>query len=148
MRATTRFIGLFVLAAFGGCGGDVQSPAGNSATPEAAAPNAARARTGVIEIDSETWTIVPSIQCSVYPGPVVSIAGHAAEDEAIEIVIDYAVQRSPVGVSVEKSGGPPSWSAGRDALSFEIDGNHVKGEGTFSESLGGKQAEGRFEIAC
>jgi hypothetical protein len=162
MRLTTVFISSLVLAALGaGCGeGDGRGTTANDTTTEAVAagPSGApgatsgtnRARTGVIEIGGETWTLVPAIQCSVYPGPVVSIAGHAAGDEAIEIVIDYDAQRGPVGVRVEKFNTTPSWSAGRDDLSFEIDGNHVKGEGTFTEFVGGssRKAQGNFDVTC
>ena len=162
MRLTTVFTGSLALAAFSaGCGeGDGRGTTTNGATPETAAagPSGApgvssgtnRARTGVIEIGGETWTLVPAIQCSVYPGPVVSIAGHAEGDEAIEIVIDYDAQRGPVGVRVEKSNTTPSWSAGRDDLSFEIDGSHVKGEGTFTEFVGGSsnKEQGNFDVTC
>ena len=162
MRLTTVFIGPLVLTALvAGCGeGDGLGASGNGPPPEAAAagpsgtPGASSrtspARTGVIEIDGETWALVPAVQCSVYPGPVVSIAGHAAEDEAIEIVIDYDAQGGPVGVRVEKFNTTPSWSAGRDDLSFEIDGKHVKGEGSFTEFVGGssRKAQGKFDVTC
>lgn len=97
MRLTTVFISSLVLAALGaGCGeGDGRGTTTNGATPETAAagPSGApgvssgtnRARTGVIEIGGETWTLVPAIQCSVYPGPVVSIAGHAIEYSCVGI---------------------------------------------------------------
>lgn len=128
-----------------GCGRGDQAPA------SAQSPAAARAPTpaGFIEIDGQTWTVVPDVQCSVFPGPVVSIAGHAAEDKGTEIVVDFNLPDGPTGVSVVPSNGTTEWHA-ESAMNFDITGKRVRGAGYFAGSLRGatRQAQGRFEITC
>ncbi|MGI9323730.1 MAG: hypothetical protein ACR2PZ_00815 [Pseudomonadales bacterium] len=99
--------------------------------------------TGTVTIDGQTWTFVPSIQCSVYPGNVVSIAGTAAQDPAVEIVIDLG---GPNGVSVGSDGDPNSWRAVVDSISSNIDGQRVSGSAEFRRS--GSNAKGTFDIRC
>ncbi|HEX5693820.1 MAG TPA: hypothetical protein VFY00_04275 [Arenimonas sp.] len=89
------------------------------------------------------------VQCSVGPGPVVSIAGHAAEDEAVEIVVDYHGTEGPTGVSVTKPGGTVDWTA-YASMNFQIERQRVQGAGYFTGTMRGiqKQAHGRFDIDC
>ena len=79
----------------GACGeadNSVATPAGTGqASAQAAskpvqAPAPRRERGGTITIGADTWKIVPSMQCSVYPGNVVAIAGHAEGERKLEVV--------------------------------------------------------------
>ncbi|MGA8203158.1 MAG: hypothetical protein WB812_01490 [Woeseiaceae bacterium] len=127
-----------------GCGSDAAD--GRSA-PE----TSAHERGGTITVGEQVFTFVPSIQCSVYPGNVVSIAGHAAEDESTEITIDYAPDGDgPTAASIDTDGRPGSWFSIRETLQFDIEGRHVRGIATFSEYSGGtgKTAPGSFDIGC
>lgn len=65
----------------------------------------------------ETWTVDPSMQCSVFPGPIVNIAGYAAEDDSIEVVIDYG---GPTRVRVGGGDGPVSGHAVRNTIDIDI----------------------------
>lgn len=120
----------------------------------ATAAGAAERKTGTITIGDDTWSVVPAMQCGVYPGDMVAIAGHAAGDEAIEIVLDHDPSSGLVGVRVQGPGDSPHWVARDDAVTFEIDGKTVRGSGTFSLGIGGqpvdgkRSAEGSFEITC
>jgi ethanolamine utilization microcompartment shell protein EutL len=126
-----------------GCGGDGQAggDSANASTP------AASERGGTIVVGDDSWTIVPAIQCSVYPGNVVSIAGHAAGDSSIEIVIDYG---GPTGASVVGEGTSVSWHAIRDTIRIQIDGAHVQGTAMFSKytSGAGQTRQGSFDVTC
>ncbi|MAL03135.1 MAG: hypothetical protein CL625_02505 [Arenimonas sp.] len=128
-----------------GCGRDEEPAVAPSGGAEAQAP----APAGVIEIDGRTWNVVADVQCSVMPGPVVSIAGHAAEDEAVEIVIDYNGAEGPTGVSVTKPDGTVDWTA-YASMNFQIERKRVQGAGYFTGTTRGvqKQAEGRFDVDC
>lgn len=148
MKTKTTFGALFVMVAMAtACGRDEPSSADAGAEPAAQA--AAPASAGFIEIDGQTWTVVPDVQCSVYPGPVVAIAGHAAEDKGTRIVVDFSLPDGPTGVSVIPSNGTTEWHA-ESAMNFDITGKRVRGAGYFAGSLRGamRQAEGRFEITC
>jgi hypothetical protein len=143
-----RTIGLVLVAAvLVGCGDTGSRTAGPGASQATRTEGVVGAqRAGSIEINGESWTLVPNIQCGVFPGNIVAIAGYAAEDPDTEIVIDYDAERGPIGVRVEKPNGRPAWSAGENDLAFTIDGKKVSGSGTFTEA--GRQAQGRFEVAC
>jgi hypothetical protein len=138
---------LFACAVAAGCGWDSNPGVGPTSDDQASSSNS---RGGTITVGEQTWTFVPSIQCSIYAGNLVSIAGHAAEDPSLEIVIDYTTQRGPVGVSVGADRREGSWFAVRDSLQWQIEGQQVRGTATFSEFRGGsgKSAEGSFDISC
>ena len=149
---TKPFFALVVIASIAtGCGqGDqAEGNASETATTPAPAPAKAPAPVGFIEIDGQTWNVIADVQCSVYPGPVVAIAGHAAEDEGTEIVVDFSLPDGPTGVSVVPSNGTTEWHA-ESAMNFDITGKRVRGAGYFAGSLRGamRQAQGRFEITC
>lgn len=131
---------LIVFLAVSGCGGEPGDATSRDASQPPAEPG------GTITIGGESWAIDPSVQCSVFPGPIVNIAGYAAEDDAIEIVIDYG---GPTGVRVGGNG-PVSWHAVRNTIDIEIDGAYVRGTATFTEfaSGTGESAEGSFEVTC
>ncbi len=108
-------------------------------------------RGGIITVGEQSWTFVPSMQCSIYPNNQVNISGHTAEDESYEVTIDYYPENDgPIGVVLGTDGHDGSWFAIREAVKFEIDGRQVRGTATFSEfrSGRGKTAEGSFEITC
>jgi len=145
---------LFACAVAAGCGMGSNSGVGQTADAQASSSNS---RGGTITIGEQTWTFVPSIQCSIYSGNLVSIAGHAAEDPSLEISIDYTTQRGPVGVSVGTDGRDGGWFAVKDTLQWQIEGRQVRGTATFSESRGDSgsfpggsrsSVEGSFEITC
>lgn len=142
MRARIS-IAVLMFAIVAGCGGE----GGSAATSTSGNQPAPAERGGTITVGDETWTFVPSTQCSVYPGPVVSIAGHAAEESALEVVIDWG---GPNQARIAETDSGPGWHAMRDTLNVEVDGKRVKGSATFSEYFTGtgKQAEGTFDIQC
>jgi hypothetical protein len=124
------------------------SPADSStaAAPQAKPPSK---RGGTITVGDETWTFVPSTQCSVYPGNLVSIAGHAKEDESVEIVIDASDEWAG-GVRVGKDGTDTSWHAVPDSIAVTIENKRVMGTASFATSSYSVEAvaEGSFDIEC
>ena len=146
MKLIKPFAALFVIVSMAtGCGRGEEA----SSSAQAPAPAPEPAPAGFIEIDGQTWTVVPDVQCNVFPGPVVAIAGHAAEDKGTEIVVDFNLPDGPTGVSVVPSNGTTEWHA-ESAMNFDITGKRVRGAGYFAGSLRGamRQAQGRFEITC
>lgn len=146
-----RIIILITVCAFSAFGCNADSDGKTSSTAEA--PGAAQtagktSRGGTIKIGDDSWTLVPSTQCSIYPGNVVSIAGHAAEDPSIEIVIDYG---GPTGITIGEYGTEPWWQNAPDSLEVEIEGrSKFRGSATFNVFKVGSQetAEGSFDITC
>jgi hypothetical protein len=137
--------GVLLICSLAACGGDA------SDEPAAAASGGHHQRGGTITVGEQVFTFVPSIQCSVYPGNVVSIAGHATEDESAEITIDYTPDGDgPTGVTIGTDSRPGSWFSIGETLHFEIDGRHVRGTTTFSEYRGGngRNEKGSFDISC
>ncbi len=110
--------------------------------------NKANKRTGTITVGDETWTFVPSTQCSVYPGNVVHIDGTAKEDGSVEIVLD--VMADYRGMQVGEDGAGTSWYAVPDSLAVTIDDQHVKGTASFSMNSYSTEvaAKGSFDIEC
>ncbi|GAB2656565.1 hypothetical protein [Arenimonas aestuarii] len=146
MKLIKPFGALFVIVSMAtGCGRGDEAPAAAQAPETASVPRPA----GYIEIDGRTWAVVADVQCMVAPGPVVAIAGHAAEDRGTEIVVDFNLPDGPTGVSVIPSNGTTEWHA-ENAMNFEITGKQVKGAGYFAGTLRGgtRQAQGRFDITC
>lgn len=156
MKMTTLW-GLLVVACVSmGCrANDSASEAdalatGSEASPSAETKGSAGVRTGTIEIDGEIWTIVPAVQCSVYPGPVAYVAGHADKDDTVEITLDYNPGDRLVGATVENSDGTLAWVAMDEQVRFEVDGDHIKGEGRFTWQGAGaaREAPGKFDVRC
>jgi len=141
MNRTNAFFGSLLIATF--AGGCQQAP--EPAPTEATGPHKA----GTITIDGRTWDVIADVQCSVFPGPVVSIAGHAADDKAVEIVIDYAGAEGPTGVSVKKPDGTVDWTA-YASMNFQIERQRAQGSGYFTGMSGGAQtqAAGQFDVDC
>ena len=146
MRSLVSAIIACAIAA--GCG--VESNSGEGQT-SAAQASSSYSRGGTITVGEQSFTFVPSIQCSVYPNNQVNIAGHTAEDESLEVTIDYYPENDgPIGVILGTDGRDGSWFSSRESTKFEIDGRQVRGTTTFTEFRGGngKSAEGSFEIRC
>lgn len=141
-------IGAAVLIAAGIAGCD---PANTDTSGDTAAATADQTngspRGGTFTVGDESWAIVPATQCSVYPGNVVNIAGHAAGNPELEIIIDWG---GPNQARVAESDSGPGWHAIRDTLKVEVNGKAVRGTATFSEYATGtgKTAEGSFEVNC
>ena len=135
-----------VALAMVGCGSgkDANSEQAQSAAAGGAAPAAERG--GTITVGEVSWALIPAIQCSVYPGDVVNIAGHAASDPELEIAIDY---NGPTGVRIGGEGGL-SWYAMKDTLNVQIDGKRVQGSATFNTDFSGagQSAAGSFDVNC
>jgi len=104
-------------------------------------------RGGAITVGEQSWTIILSTQCSVYPGPIVNIAGHAKDNPSLEIVIDYG---GPTGARIDNDGSAEGWHAIRETLKVEIDGKRIQGTATFNKMSGGSgdSAEGSFDVQC
>lgn len=147
MNPAKHILGLVAIAALaGGCGqGAAPEPDSSASDTAAAAPRPA----GSITIDGRKWTVIADVRCSVTAGPVVSIAGHAAEDEAVEILIDYNGNQEPTGVSVKKPDGTVDWTA-YASMNFQIERQRVQGSGYFTGMSGGAQtqAAGQFDVDC
>ena len=114
----------------------------------AVAPQKAQ-RGGEITVGEQTWKIIPSIQCGVYPGDVVAIAGHAESDPDLEIVID----NDPGGRSEVRIGGEGqaiTWYSVKESLQLTINGRQVQGNATFSTGYGGsgESKQGSFKVNC
>ena len=144
MRVSESAAVLLVMS-IAGCSGP-DSGNSDSASP-AASQSAGQQRGGTITVGEESWTIVPSISCSIYPGNIVNIAGHAAENAEMEIVIDWG---GPNQVTIAEHDSAAGWYADRETLVVQVDGKTVKGSATFGEHFGGRgeQAEGSFEVNC
>jgi hypothetical protein len=130
-----------------GCGKKDAADTNQASAVASTTTKPASKRGGTVTVGEDTWTFVPSTQCSVYPGDVVSIAGHAKEDDSVEIVIDWG---GPVGVHVGEDGADTSWHALRDSIQVTIDNKHVSGNASFATSSYSTTAvaEGSFNIEC
>jgi hypothetical protein len=140
------------------CGGDADDD--NGGGPEATAtgePNSDDSSdepiggdggdgTGTFTLGDDTWTFVASLQCGIFPGPIVAISGNAAEDADVELLVDFDEDSDLVAATANTPEG--TWLAENENVSIEVDGNTVSGEGTFRESISGDTAEGSFEITC
>lgn len=110
---------------------------------------------GTITVGDDTWQVVPAIQCSVYPGDIVAIAGHAAGNEAVEIVVDHDPSSGLVAVRIKGPDDVPHWLAEDDNVSLQIDDRTVSGTATFKPGIGAtieegqpREVEGSIEISC
>jgi len=162
-------LGILLFAA--ACGGgdddtsssDSAGSAGSNAAPAATAANDDAESSsdsssddgdsaGTVTIGDESWGVVPSVQCSFTDAsgiPVVSIAGHAASDESIEITIDFDPRDTGLTLTVKGAGEDPSWTAINETFTTHVGGTRISGEGTFSNApIGADTAEGSFEVAC
>lgn len=135
-----------------GCGAEenaasAEQSAGGAAGDDAAVTSSGNGSTREISVGEQTWTIVANIQCSVYPGPLVHVAGHAEGDEQMEITFDYG---GPTQISVHDTRTGSQWRASANSMQVNIDGKRVSGTAEFfSNGAGGLQsAEGSFDIQC
>lgn len=149
MKPGNSFLALLVIVLFASGCQRTEAPESSQAQGDTLAPAAAPRPAGTITIDGRTWTVIADVQCSVAPGPVVAIAGHAAEDKTVEITIDYNGNQGPTGASVTKPDGTVDWTA-YASMNFQIERQRVQGAGYFTGTMRGiqKQAEGRFDVDC
>lgn len=153
MRQSTALLATMILA-LTGCGdggGDgtraANDPGGSPSSGEASpSESSSRQRGGIISVGDGTWTIVPSTQCSIFPGNVVSIAGRAAEDESLEIVLDYG---GPNQVRIGEGDGA-LWHARSDTIEAEVDGRTLRGTADFTPDPAGtgEATPGWWEVTC
>jgi hypothetical protein len=140
---------IFTLASIlGVIGCDTKSGGMQSSPGDVTATRSASTSNSSVTVGEDSWTFVPSTQCSIYPGNVVSIAGHAAEDPSLEIVIDYG---GPTGVTIGTYGREPWWQAVANTMKVEIEGRRmIQGTATFEVYRNGTKEthEGSFEITC
>ena len=146
-------VAVFLVAA---CGGDddngggpeataTAEPAGDDSSDEPIAGGGGD-RTGTFSLGDQTWTFVASLQCGIFPGPVVAISGNAAEDGDVELLVDFDEDNDLVQAAANTPEG--TWLAENEDVSIEIDGRTVSGQGTFREFITGDTAEGSFEVTC
>jgi len=132
--------------------GDGSAPTQSADSPASGSAGGAASSSeggGTVTVGEESWTLVPAIQCGVFPGPQVHISGHAEEDESIEILIDLDEGTDLKSVSVQADDDDPWWEAQDDAVTIEVDGRTVRGSGTFSSPFADRGTrEGSFEIEC
>lgn len=104
---------------------------------------------GTITVGERNWELVPSIQCGVYPGPMVAIAGHAAGNPDIEITIDYDPSSGFVEAKVTGGDENLNLSSRDDDLSVDVSGRTVSGHGSFRSGWGGGAGtDGSFKVEC
>jgi hypothetical protein len=148
-------VAVFLVAA---CGGDddddngggpeataTGEPAGDDSSDEPIGGGGGD-RSGTFSLGAETWTFVASLQCGIFPGPIVAISGNAAEDGDVELLVDFDEDNDLVQAAANTPEG--TWLAENEDVSIEIDGSTVSGQGTFREFITGDTAEGSFEITC
>ncbi len=151
-RSVILAVGFLGLVA---CGGDSAQPDQASAPQAAQSSQSAKSapapskRGGSVTIGDQTWVIVPSVQCGVYPGEIVSIAGHAESDADLEIVIDHDPSGRS-GVRVGGDGQSASWHSVPETLELSVSGRQVQGAATFSAYFGGagETKQGTFKVDC
>lgn len=122
--------------------GGEETPA-ESSSPQ---PMVAAKKGGSITVGQQTWTIIASIQCSVYGENMLNIAGHAQEDESLEIVIDLG---GPDQVRIVE-GRDALWHAVRSSITMQVEGKRVRGTADFTKSIngGGEAVPGKWEVDC
>jgi hypothetical protein len=149
-----RIIALTLVWVLAGCSGESGNASAERSSADNPAPSAApkkMTRGGTITVGQQTWKLVPKIQCGVYPGDVVAIAGHAESDPDLEIIIDNDPNgRSGVRIGQDDGGGEVSWHSIRETLDMTVSGKQVRGSAMFSTSYGGAgdTAKGEFTVDC
>ena len=134
---------LFLIAACGG-GEQAASPAPSGAEKPQSSQVAERG--GTIQVGDQSFVLVAKF-CSVYPGPIVNIAGHAKDDPSLEIVFDHG---GPDQIVIGSGGGETLWHAMKSTMKVEVDGKAVSGTATFNKDMNGlgESAEGSFDLRC
>jgi len=108
-------------------------------------------RGGTITIGEQSWSFVPSLQCSIYPNNQVNLSGHAELNPEFEIAVDYYPDGDgPIQLTGGKYGAIGSWRAVRDTTQFDISKRQVRGTATFklTTEKGQSSVEGAFDISC
>ncbi len=106
-----------------------------------------------VSVGDQTWKIVASVECdfdseTASPLTLISIAGHAEGDESIEIVLAFDPRDTGLTLTVEGTGGEPSWAAINETFVVRAGAISISGEGSFQIPGGGDTTEGSFEASC
>ncbi len=119
-----------------------EAPATTTSAPGESGPRSAEATIG-----GELYLLDPAVQCGIFPGPTVAIAG-TVEGTDTEFVIDYDPTNDFVQMRIgESPGDEVYWQARNEAIEFTVEGETVRGTGEFSDEQG-NQASGVVEVTC
>ena len=148
LRALPRLAAILALVlAFAACSGEaVTTDPGDATTTVAADTDMdAEPEGGSVRIGAETWDFVPTIQCSVFEGGPVAIAGSADGDPSVEIVFDRFEDGE---LSLRVSTADSEWTAADgDFEEVSVEGSNVAGTATVRE-MSGLEAEAEFTFSC
>lgn len=113
-------------------------------TTTVAAASSGGTSAGSVTIGSTEYGFDPTIQCSLYPGGVVSIAGTAVDDPDVEIVFDaFEPGRNQLSVT-----GPDfQWMTTTSDFEVEIDDPEVRGTAEV-QGVDGTTEESSFTFRC
>lgn len=121
----------------------------DSTTQTSAAPTKTsqeNERGGVIVVGDERWTLVPQI-CQVVGRELISIIGHAKEDQSVVLSIN-SDNSSSIIVSNDDD---IHWRAAKETFDVKkVEGRHVVGTAVFIEGYthDGKSMPGSFDVSC
>jgi hypothetical protein len=172
-RASLLLPAIFLMAVACGGGDDVTEPASDTAgsvgetdaTPTSGAGSAPDATDtvvptaptagsssdaiGSVTVGDESWNVVAS-ECEFTdtgtPITLVSIVGHAEEDDSIEIMLEFDPTDTGLTLTVQSAGGDPDWTAVNETFAEQVGGMHISGEGEFSG--GTETRKGSFDLRC
>lgn len=131
------------------CGEDAidSTVAADDATTTTATPGQNVPGSGEATIGDELFLLDPSVQCGIFPGPTVAVAG-TIEGTDTEFVIDYDPANDFVEMRIgESPDDEVYWQARDGAIEFTVEGETVRGSGEFSDGQG-NQASGVVEVTC
>lgn len=123
-------------------GGDEQNSAGQSSSGANKS-----GRGGTIIIGDQSWEFVPSLQCGIYAGNLVTLSGHSATDSETEIVVDYDVNSKLKGIRIGPERGDQTWKAVGSTIAAEIKGNKFSGTAGFRRGYA-EVVVGEFKFEC
>lgn len=126
------------------CGGEADN---HSPLDQAEKKTKAAQKGGTITIGEQTWNVIPSRQCGIYPGPTVAISGHSAADPSIEIIIDYDPKSNLKGIRIGPEMGDQTWNAVRSSVKGEVKDKGFSGTANFRRGYA-EVSPGKFNIDC
>lgn len=142
-------LAIVLILAVSACGDDSaeSTGAGDQLTTTTATPGQIVPESGEATIGDELYLLDPTVQCGIFPGPTVAIAG-IVEGTETEFVIDYDPSNDfDVMIVGESPGDEVYWQARNEAIEFSVEGQTVRGAGEFSDGQG-NQASGVVEVTC
>jgi len=146
-----KLMALLPLLMMMGCEADESAGGGSSAGTAAPQMNSSQ-RGGTITVGEDHWTVVPSIQCSVFPNNVVNIAGHAASDPQLQMVVEYGGPTQIRIGSDNDARDKGAWYAVPETIEITVEGKRVRGTATFvfTGHPGGsaESRQGSFDVQC